>query len=50
MPPMVQIENATPLGVKEMVSDFVGKPRGSMIGLVLIHQESVFGFKAENTV
>jgi hypothetical protein len=50
MPPMVQIENATPLDVKEMVSNLVGKPGGRMIGLVLIHQESIFGFKSENTV
>jgi hypothetical protein len=28
----------------------VGKPGGGMIRLVLIHQESVFGFKSENTV
>ena len=50
MPPMVQIENATPLDVKKIVSNLVGKPGGGMIGLVLIHQESVFSFKSENTV
>ena len=50
MPAMVQIENATPLDVKEMVSNLVGKPSGRMIGLVLIHQEAIFGFKSKNTV
>ena len=50
MSSMVQIENATPLDMKEMVSNLVGKPGGGMIRLVLIHQESVFGFKSENTV
>jgi hypothetical protein len=47
---VVQIENASPLDVKEMVSDLVGKPGRGMIRQVLIHQESVFGFKSENTV
>ena len=47
---VVQIENASPLNVKEMVSNLVGKPGGGMIRPVLIHQESVFGFKSENTV
>jgi hypothetical protein len=28
----------------------VGKPGGGMIRLILIHQESIFGFKSENTV
>jgi hypothetical protein len=28
----------------------VGKPGGGMIRMVLIHQESVFGFKSKNTV
>jgi hypothetical protein len=28
----------------------VGKPGGGMIRPVLIHQESVFGLKSENTV
>jgi hypothetical protein len=28
----------------------VGKPGGGMVRLVLIDQESVFGFKSENTV
>ncbi len=50
VPPMVQIEHAAPLNVKEMVSNLVGKPGRRMIGPVLIHQESVFGFKSENTV
>jgi len=47
---VVQIENASPLDVKEMVSNLVGKPGRGMIRPVLIHQESVFGFKSENTV
>jgi len=46
----MQIENATPLDVKEMVSNFVGKPGRGMVRLVLVDQESVFGFKSENTV
>ena len=50
VPSMVQIEHAAPLNVKEMVSNLVGKPGGGMIRPVLIHQESVFGFKSENTV
>ena len=50
MSPMVQIKKAAPLDVKEMVSNLVGKQGGGMIGLVLIHQESVLGFKSENTV
>jgi len=48
--PVVQIEHTTPLNVKEMVANLVGEPGGGMIRLVLIHQESVFGFKSENTV
>jgi len=47
---MVQIEDASPLNMKEMIPNFVGKPGGGMIGPVLIHQEPVFGFKSENTV
>ena len=47
---VVQIENASPLDVKEMVSNLVGKPGRGMIRPVLIHQEPVFGFKSENTV
>jgi hypothetical protein len=47
---VVQIENASPLNVKEMVPNLVGKPGRGMVRLVLIHQESVFGFKSENTV
>ena len=50
MSPVVQIEDAAPLDVKEVVSNLVGKPGRGMIGLILIHQESVFGFKSENTV
>lgn len=50
MPSMVEIQHATPLDVKQVVSNLVGKPGGRVIGLVLIHQESVFGFKPENTV
>ena len=50
VPPVMQIEDAAPLNVKEMVSNLVGKPGRRMIGPVLIHQESVFGFKSENTV
>ena len=50
VPTMVQIKHAAPLNVKEMVANLVGKPGGGMVGLVLIHQESVFGFKSENTV
>ena len=50
MAPMVQIQDATPLNVKEMVSNLVGKPGGGMVGLVFVHQESVFGFQSENTV
>jgi hypothetical protein len=50
MSPVVQIEDASPLNVKEMISNFVGKPGGGMIRPVLIHQEPVFGFKSENTV
>jgi hypothetical protein len=50
MSPVVQIENATPLDVKKMVSNLVGKPGGGVIRLILIHQESVFGFESENTV
>jgi hypothetical protein len=41
---VMQIENATPLDVKEMVSNLVGKPGGGMVRLVLVDQESVFGF------
>jgi len=48
--PVVQIEHTTPLNVKEMVANLVGEPGGGMIRLVLIHQESVFGFQSENTV
>jgi len=40
---MVEIEHASPLHVKEMVSNLVGKPGGRMVRPVLIHQESVFG-------
>jgi hypothetical protein len=47
---VVQIKHAAPLNVKEMVTNLVGKPGGGMVRLVLIHQESVFGFKPENTV
>ena len=47
---VVQFQNASPLDVKEMVSNLVSKPGGGMIRLVLIDQESVFGFKSENTV
>jgi hypothetical protein len=47
---MVQIKDASSLNVKEMVSNLVGEPGGGMIGPVLIHQESVFGFESENTV
>jgi len=50
MSPVVQIKDAAPLDVKEVVSNLVGKPGRGMIGLILIHQESVFGFKSENTV
>lgn len=50
MAPMVQIQDATPLNVKEMVANLVGEPGGRMVRLVFIHQESVFGFKSENTV
>jgi hypothetical protein len=50
VPPVVQIEDASPLNVKEMVSNLVGKPDRGMIRPLLIHQESVFGFKSENTV
>jgi hypothetical protein len=41
---VMQIENATPLDVKEMVSNLVGKPGWGMVRLVLVDQESVFGF------
>jgi len=47
---VVQIKHAAPLDMKEMVSNLVGKPGRGMVRLVLIHQESVFGFKSENTV
>ena len=47
---MVKIEHASPLNVKKMISNLVGKPGGGMVRPVLIHQESVFGFKSENTV
>ena len=50
MTPVVQIEDASPLNVKEMVSDLVREPGRGMIGMLLIDQESVFGFKSENTV
>lgn len=50
MSSVVQIENASPLNVKEMVSNLVGKPGGGMVRPVLIHQESVFGFESEDTV
>jgi hypothetical protein len=33
-----------------MVSNLVGKPGRGMVGAILIHQESVFGFESENTV
>jgi hypothetical protein len=47
---VMQIEHASPLDMKEMVSNLVGKPGRGMVRLVLIYQESVFGFKSENTV
>ena len=47
---VVQIEHTSTLDMKEMVSNLVSKPGGGMIRLVLIDQESVFGFKPENTV
>ncbi len=50
MSSVVQIKNAASLDMKEMVSNLVGKPGGGMIRMVLIHQESVFGFKSKNTV
>ena len=50
MSPVVQIQHTAPLNVEKMVANLVGKPGGRMIRLVLIHQESVFGFKSENTV
>ena len=50
MSPVVEIKDAATLDVKEVVSNLVGKPGRGMIGLILIHQESVFGFKSENTV
>ncbi len=50
MSPVMQIENAAPLDVEEMVSNLVGKPGRGMVGPVLIHQESVFRFESENTV
>jgi hypothetical protein len=50
MSTVMQIKHTAPLDMKEMVSNLVGKPGGGMIRLVLIHQESVFGFKSENTV
>jgi hypothetical protein len=50
MSPVVQIKHAAPLNAKEMVSNFVGEPGRRMIGSVLIHQKSVFGFKPEYTV
>ena len=48
--PVVQIEDAPTLNVKEMVSNLVREPGRGMIGPLLIHQESVFGFESENTV
>ena len=48
--PVVQIEDAASLDVKEMVSNPVGKPGRGMVRPVFIHQESVFGFQSENTV
>ena len=50
VPTMMQIQHATTLNVKQMVANLVGKPGRGMVRLVLIHQESVFGFKSENTV
>ena len=47
---VMQVEHASSLNVKEMVSNLVGKPGGGMVRPVLIHQESVFGFESENTV
>jgi hypothetical protein len=41
---VMQIENATSLDVKEMVPNLVGKPGRGMVRLVLVDQESVFGF------
>lgn len=48
--PMVEIEDASPLNVKQVVSNLVGKPGRGMVGLFLVDQESVFGFKSKNTV
>jgi hypothetical protein len=48
--PVMQIEDTSPLDVKEMVSNLMCKPGRGMIGPLLIHQESVFGFKSKNTV
>jgi hypothetical protein len=48
--PVMQIEDAAPLDVKEMVSNLMGEPGRGMVWTVLIHQESVFGLKSENTV
>jgi hypothetical protein len=48
--PVMQIENASPLDVKKMVSDLVAKPGRGMVWAILIHQESVFGFESKNTV
>jgi len=50
MPSVVQIKHAASLNVKEMVSNLVGIPCRGMVGPIMIHQESVFGFKSENTV
>jgi hypothetical protein len=47
---VVEVEHASSLNVKEMVSNLVGKPGRGMVRPVLIHQESVFGFESENTV
>jgi hypothetical protein len=33
-----------------MVSNLVAKPGRGMVGAILIHQESVFGFESKNTV
>jgi hypothetical protein len=48
--PVVKIEDASTLNVEEMVSNLVREPGRGMIGPLLIHQESVFGFESENTV
>ena len=50
MSSVMYIEDPTLLDVKQVVSDLMGKPGGRMVRLLLVNQQSVFGFESKNTV